>query len=362
MVGPDGTTVLIDAGAMYAGGPYNLDSRPSDLKRPGEWIARYVARRLLDTSRSGLDYLVVTHIHPDHVGDVAPVLPRADGGGYQLTGVSDVASAMPIGVVLDRGAPDYGNVEIRAAPFAQNYIRYIDSRRSAGGRVERLIAGADRQIGLVKEAGAFPTFAVRILAVNGDVWTGRGTGRRQMFPALSTLLPEDVPDENVFSAAIRLSYGRFAYFAAGDLTSNTFDGALSWRDVESPAAHAAGPVDVAVAAHHGLFDSTGAEVVRALRPRIWLIDAWHVSHPSITTLERLFSQRLYPGPREVFATGLSAANGLVNERLTRRLGSTAGHIVIRVAPGGNRYSVVITDNTDESDRVVKVFGPYESGR
>lgn len=199
------------------------------------------------------------------------------------------------------------------------------------------------------------------LAVNGDVWTGRGAEHRQVFPAASTLRPDDVPDENVFSAAIRLNYGRFAYFAAGDLTSDTFDGALPWRDVESPAARVAGPVDVAVVAHHGLFDSTGAEVVRALRPRIWLIDAWHVSHPGITTLERLFSQRLYRGPREVFATGLSSANGLVNERLTKRLSSTTGHIVIRVAPGGDRYSVVITDSSDESDRVIKVLGPYESG-
>lgn len=361
IVAPDGTTVLVDAGAMYAGGPYNLDERPSDLRRPGEWIARYVARRLQDTNGSGLDYLVVTHIHPDHVGDVGPLLPRAGDGDYQLTGVSDVANAMPIGVVLDRGAPDYGNVEIRTAPFAQNYIRYIQSRRSAGARVERLHVGTDRQIGLVKDVSAFPTFAIRTLAVNGDVWTGRGAEHRQVFPAASTLKPDDVPDENVFSAAIRLSYGRFAYFAAGDLTSNTFDGALPWRDVESPAARVAGPVDVAVAAHHGLFDSTGAEVVRALRPRIWLIDAWHVSHPSITTLERLFSQRLYRGPREVFATGLASANGLVNERLTKRLSSTAGHIVIRVAPGGDRYSVVITDSSDESDRVIKVLGPYESG-
>jgi hypothetical protein len=120
-------------------------------------------------------------------------------------------------------------------------------------------------------------------------------------------------------------------------------------------------VDVAVAAHHGLFDSTGADVVRALRPRAWLIDVWHVSHPSITTLERLFSQRLYPGPRDVFATGLSSANSLVNERLTHRLSSLTGHVIIRVDPGGGCYRVVVTDNADESDRVIRVFGPYESG-
>lgn len=351
---------MIDAGAMYAHGPFNLDLKPNDTRRPGEWIARYAARRLLAAKSSALDYLVVTHIHPDHIGDVNPSLPRASAGDYQLTGVSDVAAQLPVGVLLDRGAPDYANVDIRTAPFAQNYIRFVQARLAAGGRVERLRAGVHNQIRLVKAAGAFPTFDVRNIAVNGDVWTGRSAQFRQLFPSRTALKPEDLPDENAYSAALRLTYGKFAYFAAGDLTSNTLDGDLPWRDVESRAAEVAGPVDVAVAAHHGLSDSTGADVVRALRPRVWLIDAWHVSHPSITTLERLFSQRLYSGQRDVFATGLSAANGLVNERLTRRLSSSAGHVVIRVSPGGGSYRVVVTDNSDEADRVLGVFGPYES--
>ncbi|HWJ35586.1 MAG TPA: hypothetical protein VNR70_09965 [Steroidobacteraceae bacterium] len=62
----------------------------------------------------------------------------------------------------------------------------------------------------------------------------------------------------------------------------------------------------------------------------------------------------------VFATGMSAANALVNERLVKRFSSNAGHIIVRVSPGGADYCVVVTDNADEADRVVKVFGPYES--
>ena len=362
IVAPDGTTIMIDVGAMYANGPFNLELKPDETRRPGEWIARYAMRRLRDAGSSALDYLIVTHIHPDHIGDVTPSLPEASSGDYQLTGVSDVAAQLSIEMLLDRGAPDYGNVDIRTEPFARNYVHFVDARLAAGGRVERLRAGADDQIRLVKDAGAFPAFAVRTLAVNGNVWTGHRNDSRRLFPSGRALKQADIPDENAYSAAFRLTYGDFSYFTAGDLTSNTFDGALPWRDVESRAAQVAGPVDVAVAGHHGLFDSTGADVVRALRPRIWLIDVWHVSHPSITTLERLFSQRLYPGQREVFATGLSAANGLVNERLTKRLSSAAGHVVIRVSPGGDSYRVVVTDNSDESDRVLRVFGPYESAR
>ncbi len=361
VVAPDGTTILIDAGAIYSGGPFNLDLQPNGSKRPGEWMARYVERRLRAVGSSELDYMVVTHIHPDHVGDVDPSLPKAKDGDYRLTGVSDFAAQIPVGTVLDRGAPDYADVDIRTAPFARNYIAFIQARLAAGSRVERLRAGADNQIHLAKDASAFPGFSFRNIAVNGAVWTGRGNGTRQVIPPPGVLKPEDVPDENAYSAAFRLGYGKFAYFTAGDLTSNTFDGELPWRDVESPAAEVAGRVDVAVAAHHGLFDSTGADVVRASQPRVWLIDVWHVSHPSITSLERLFSQRLYSGPRDVFATGLSTANSLVNDRLTHRFSSSAGHVIVRVAPDAESYRVVVTDNADESDRIIRVFGPYKSG-
>jgi hypothetical protein len=58
--------------------------------------------------------------------------------------------------------------------------------------------------------------------------------------------------------------------------------------------------------------------------------------------------------------GLSQANSLVNERLTKRLSSVSGHVIVRVSPGGGVYRVVVTDNSDELDRVVEVFGRYES--
>ena len=74
----------------------------------------------------------------------------------------------------------------------------------------------------------------------------------------------------------------------------------------------------------------------------------------------MFSQRLYDGPRDVFATGLTPENALVNGRLTDRMANKSGHVVVRVAPGGDRFWVAVTDNIDENDRVRKVFGPFAS--
>jgi beta-lactamase superfamily II metal-dependent hydrolase len=336
IIGPDGSSLMIDAGASTTPTPASLDARPNAERRPGEWIGRYARRHLAATGEPKLDAFLVSHLHPDHID-----------------GLYDVAKALPIGKLVDRAFPDYAYPRPSDAPFLKAYVAVVRERIQAGRKVERFRVGAADQLAL---SGA----EVRNLAANGEVWTGRGTETRRLFPAIDSLAKDDVPDENACSAAIRLRYGAFDYFAAGDLTSNSFDGALPWRDVETPAAQAAGRVDVAVAAHHGMFDATGADVVRALKPRAWIIPAWHVAHPSSDALERMLSQRLYFGPRDLFATGLSPANELAHKWLTDRLAAREGHVIVRVEPGGGAYKVLVTDNRDESDRVIAAWGPWTS--
>lgn len=336
IIGPDGSSLMIDAGASTTPAPASLDARPSAERRPGEWISRYARRHLAPTGAAKLDAFLVTHLHPDHIN-----------------GLADVAAALPIGKLVDRDYPDYAFPKPSDAAFSRQYVALVRDRIRAGGKVERFRVGVADQLLL-------PGAEVRNLAANGEVWTGRGAETRRLFPAMETLAAGDLPDENACSAAIRLRYGAFGYFAAGDLTSHSFDGTLPWLDVETPAAQAAGPVDVAVAAHHGMFDATGADVVRSLRPRAWIIPAWHVAHPSTDVLERMMNPRLYPGPRDVFATGLSPANELAHKWLTDRLAAREGHVIVRVAPGGDSYRVVVTDNRDEADRVVSTWGPWGS--
>lgn len=351
IIGPDGSSLMIDAGASGTPPPASLDIRPGPERRAGEWIGRYARRHLAATGEPRLDAFLVSHLHPDHVGDVGPDMPLAPSGAYRLTGVSDVAALLPIGLLVDRDYPDYAFPKPWDAPFAKNYQAFIRERVWIGGRVERFQVGAADQLRL-------PGLEIRNLAANGEVWTGRGTETRHLFPPIETLAKDDIPDENACSAAIRLRYGAFGYFAAGDLTSSSLDGALPWRGVETPAAQVAGPVDVAVAAHHGMFDATGADVVRALRPRAWIIQGWHAAHPSPDALERMLSQRLYPGARDVFATGLSPANVLAHKWLTDRLAARDGHIVVRVAPGGGHYRIVVTSNLDETDKVLAAWRPW----
>jgi hypothetical protein len=97
-----------------------------------------------------------------------------------------------------------------------------------------------------------------------------------------------------------------------------------------------------------MFDASSPATVRALAARDWVISAWHAAHPSIDTLERVFSQRLYPGPRDIWATALHPAAELTMGRLTGQLASRQGNLVCRVDAAGDAWSIVVTDPASEA--------------
>lgn len=355
---PDGTSLLIDAGASMDSLDVSMAPRPGASRRTGEWTGRHALRHLRRADLAGLDYMVVTHLHPDHTGDVDASSPASGKGQYRLSGVTDVAEQVDIGTVVDRGYPDYAFPVPIDAPFAENYRAFVRARVAAGLPVERIRVGSANQLAARHHRPSPQPFEIRNLAANGEVWTGQGEAASARFPALAGLPRADWPGENNCSIALRIGYGRFSYFTAGDLTSYTEDGALPWRDMLGPAAHAAGPASVATADHHGMFDGLDADVVRTLRPQVWVVPGWHIAHPDMLQLERMLGRRLYPGARDVFATTVMRENLLANARLMKQVRSTDGHVVVRVAPGGTRFHVAVLDNRNEDDRVRLVTGPY----
>jgi beta-lactamase superfamily II metal-dependent hydrolase len=318
MVAPDGTTILIDAGATSDTSPAALEARPDTSRSPGEWIARYVKRRLREVGHDALDTLLITHLHPDHIN-----------------GVEDLGRAVSIRRIIDTGYPEYNYPAFEDDAASERYIAWV--RRQS--KVERWIVGSRDQI-RPEHGGSAVECEIRNLAGMGEVWNA---GTR--FSA------NDRPNVNACSLALRLGFGRFSYFCAGDLTNWADAGTNPRLDALTPAALAAGPVDVAVAPHHGLFDASSSEMVKALAARVWIISAWHASHPSISTLERLFNPRLFVGARDVYATGLHSATKLTSGRLTSKLASDDGHVVVRVSDEGTAFQVFVTSNRDEQDRV-----------
>lgn len=363
MIQPDGTTMMVDAGALHRNTPYVVDEKPDASRRPGEWLGRYAKRQL---EAAGLDpridVFMNTHLHDDHLGDSAPGLPDAPGGGYKLTGITDVANILPVHRFVDRAWPDYSYPAPASAPFApmiNNYRAFLADQVKKGATVERFQPGSNRQFHLEHKAQAYANFEIRNLIANGEVWTGQGTATKKMFPAIDTLKPADYPSENCCSCAIRLKYGAFSYYTGGDLTSSTSYGKDPWRDVETAAAEVCGPVSVAVFNHHGYYDAEGPGYLRALRPRVFVLMAWDSAHPTVNTLAAVYNKQLYPGDRDVFSTVLKPELKITNKR-TSEFKSSNGHVLVRVAEGGASYGVHVLTNADESNRITASFGPYPS--
>lgn len=176
LIFPDGTTMMVDAGAMYGDTPYLSQTRPSAARRPGEWIGRYAQRKLKSASLDGIDVFMLTHLHADHLGDIPPHATET-ANGYIATGVSDVAGLIPIRRFVDRAWPDFAYPLPATLDFQKNYRAFLLSRQKAGVKVERFRVGAHDEFQLEHDAASYPSFEIRNLAANGEVWTGLGACR-----------------------------------------------------------------------------------------------------------------------------------------------------------------------------------------
>ena len=357
---PDGTSLMIDAGSgadtTDAVGP----ARPNNSRRPGEWLGRYALRHLSSTPRQELDYFILTHFHDDHMGAVFANSPFSRNRAYKLTGVTDVAELISIRCLLDRGFPNYDYPAPSTYDALANYIRFARYQVAHGKIVERFQSGSHRQITLQVDPNAFPSFVVQGLSANGEVWTGQGTETVKLFPDITSLNAESFPTENACSIALRLTFGAFRYYIGGDLTSFDRFGSTPWMDVESQVARVAGPASVAVLDHHGYFDATGVDFVRYMRAKVYVIQTWHASHPALSVLDEIYSPILCPGSHDVFATGMVSAARLADGRLSDKMQSQHGHVVIRVSEGGENYKVYVLDDSNEEGNVLGTWGPYRS--
>ena len=356
---PDGTTMLVDAGELPFKTPKHTPDRPDDTRRAGEWIVRYLRHALRHDPQPSLDYAIMTHFHDDHMGSSKDA-PMSSSNTYYLAGVTTVGENLKIGKMLDRGWPDYRYPTPQDSPMVKNYRAFLAwQAEHRGMKVERFAAGRNDQVVLCRDPKKHGDFELRNVGVNGEIWTGVGTATRCHIPPLETVARADWPHENLFSIVFRVSYGKFDYYSGGDIPGVVPPGYPVWYDLETPVAKAVGPVEAAILDHHGYVDTQNEFFIATLRPRVWLISVWDSCHPTLPVWQRLNSSRLYSGPRDIFATDVHPAARLTLGGI-ERIASDQGHIVLRVAPGGDAFRVAVVDDTSESHRVKKVFGPYPS--
>ena len=337
---PDGTSLLVDAGGAADGLP-ETEPHPDASRKPGEWIASYVKRHLVaETPR--LDYVLITHFHPDHMG-----------------GLIDLAREVPIGTLIDRGWPDY-QYPAKDDSLAA-YRRFLAAGRADGTTVERFSAGSHQQLRLKHRPQNYPTFELRNVIGNGEMWTGEGDATRKLFPALETLPRGDWPTENMCSLGIRIVYGLFRYFTGGDLPGTADPGFPAWHAMEPAIGPIVGRVDVHAVNQHGSMGQESEPFLAALRSPVLIVPSWAASHPAPDTLKRIMNSRLSPETRYVFATDLRpSARTVIGQRATQ-LAAPPGHIVVRVAESGDSYRVYVLDSGNEDDRVIAMRGPFRAG-
>ncbi|HUR57419.1 MAG TPA: hypothetical protein VM029_06905 [Opitutaceae bacterium] len=369
---PDGTTLLLDAAGVNRTGErdpnYDAPARPDASLRAGQCVARYVRRVHPDGAGGALDYAMLSHFHGDHMGTLMPDSPRSKSGAYQLTGMTDVGDEIVIRQMLDRDWPDYKYPAPSGGAMMLNYRAFLKWQvENRGLKVARFEAGRADQVVLRKAPRDFPNFEVRNIAANGFIWTGHGAESRSRFPA------GVVPVENNCSLAFRLSYGAFRYFNGGDMAGWLAPNAPAWGEMESAVAWVTGPVDAYALNHHGTDDSANAFFLSVLQPRIHILSTYASSQPSPGVMRRMTSERIYPGPRDIFMTNSGWPGRrehmvkLFGEAETvwllgqiEKMAARQGHVVLRVEPGGASYRVIVTDDSNESGNVLSVHGPYKS--
>ncbi len=376
---PDGTTMLIDAGELSpldsrTFTKRNAEIRPDSGRKPFEWIVQYIQQVAPSFHSRSIDYALITHFHDDHFGAWYPTAPRSASGAFLLTGITGVADKLVVKMLIDRGYPDYnypyaikrlaqqyGGGEIEFGHTMQNYFAFITEKEKLGMITASLKAGSRKQIHLLKEPNAYPSFFVQNVKANQWIWTGKDSAVQQHFPAVDSTDRKTWPDENSLSLALTINYGPFTYYTGGDNPGTIFPGDNPLRDVETPIAKAIGEVDIATMDHHGNRDAVNEFMVKTIKPAVWIGQSWSSDHPGHEVLLRIMNPHIVQGSRDLFATNMLEANRLVIGPLVdRAYKSQQGHVVVRVLPGGHSYYIIILDDSKTMMPVKAVFGPYTS--
>ena len=231
LVTPDRQSLLIDTGWAAGGQPGDT---PGDPRRARD--ANRIVAAARDAGIAQIDYLLITHFHPDHDG-----------------GVAELSALMPIRNFVDHGT-------LPAAAVADHEMR-------AAYEVYRAIR--DRSPSIEPRPGdVLPLKGVEAVVVASAAATLTqplpGAGQTNPVCGHSAVPPRDVI-ENPRSTGVVVRYGRFRFLDVGDLTGQPLFDLACPRSL-------IGPVDVYLVAHHGGADAADPATFAAFAPRVAIMN------------------------------------------------------------------------------------------
>lgn len=349
---PDGTTMVVDCGEIPSGISTSttpdgqeitiktVDPMPNSLAKAYETVGRYV-KHFLPSGSSAIDYMLMTHYHNDHMGSIMKGYPQSAAGNYSLTGIPGLYSVVPFKKMIDRSYPDYTTY---SPDIVKNYASFIEYATSTKGlQVEKFEVGSEDQIKLQKEASKYPSFKIENLCGGGYAWNGTEAVN---YYGSSNL------NENGASCGFLLSYGKFDWLTAGDAGDAN-------SKVAYPVARQIGrKIDGMKANHHFSWNSMASRSMSILRPNLivsenfWSHQPWPAEFHTMTNS--------YTGDKKFFFTNIIADVVAANPDMMSKITAYNGHVVVRVAPGGDEYSVYLLDATNYKYTVKSIYGPFKS--
>ena len=365
---PDATTMLIDVGdhdPTYEQYPLMAEPMPDRERRAGEYVARYVER--VNPATTEVDYLMLSHYHNDHMGDAT--LPAAMTEGrlpnYRLTGIAEAGEYLAFGMLYERAWPDYSypkpvntsDVHINNfLAFSKYHQEEFDMQQEA------FKVGALNQIALRHNAAKYPTFSIRNLAANAEVWTGE-EGKTIRYADLNPDNTSGNMNENTLSMAVRLDYGPFSYYSGGDISGSLKDADGNRINIESKVGEACGEVDVCKANHHSYKDAMPADFLNAVKAKNYVLNVWDQQHTQPELLDRMVNTA------PSLDNGYKVLSGYISQAMRKDFAAEQwasgicpedGHIVIKVYNGGRKYKIYRLSARDENMTIQAIYGPYNA--
>jgi hypothetical protein len=297
VVGPTGRTLLIDAGEPRWDGDQ------------GAQIIGAQVRAVTGCAR--LDQVLLTHFHVDHVGY------PGRGGLWHLVNVQGFSVGKTIHRDLERFQGESSGTLARWRSYLAGPGQQQLHPELARPGVDQIDLGPRVTFQIVASDGAG-------LILPGNFGADGG----------------EPPNENDYSIAALLRFGRLDYFIAGDLTGERALTSFGYgfHDVEVAVARGLPEVDVYRVNHHGSDHSSSPTLLAQIAPKVFIVsvgDGNPYGHPHSATMSRLTAR----GP--VYLTERGALTG-ADVRV-----KVAGNIVLQSDDGlvyqvaGDRY--VATD-------------------
>ena len=362
---PDGTSILNDVGDFYR--PRDLKDiplLPSSERLGGEWVSRYIQRVYPEKT---IDYAIFSHWHGDHTGSGAidrEKTPSADfryrkyPDGLSGNGIVCVAQDFSFRRYFDHQFPRQGQFKSKGGLSINAVMPWLERERKKGLVAEPFKVGALNQIAMLRDAVKYKDiFSIRNLCANGVAWDGKN-GVRDYIASHENATGGELLNENVRSLAFVMRYGKFGYFAGGDVSGVLKNEKGSNVDYEGVVGRLAGRVSVCKTNHHGCSDAMSGGFVRAVRAQNYISCIWCPGQIVSLTVSRMMSRKIHGGNTPCLIptiyplsrkAHLEKDGRFVNVPEVTKFGV---HVVVKVAPGGETYKIYLVDARDESMRVL----------